>query len=145
MLNETFFENVPIFTHSEDLNFMQYSIENRSPYLSRNLFDKSFETPSKFLMHKGYTKYLLRKISKNFIPNEVRLDKQKKGFNASINSLVNLKSKRFMKFINKNSPIYKIVNKKEILREIRKSNNENYFSKFIFSFISVKIFLDLNS
>lgn len=145
MLNETFFENVPIFTHSEDLNFMQYSIENRSPYLSRDLFDKSFETPSKFLMHKGYTKYLLRKISKNFIPNEVRLDKQKKGFNASINSLVNLKSKRFMKFINKNSPIYKIVNKKEILREIRKSNNENYFSKFIFSFISVKIFLDLNS
>tara|TARA_B100000989_G_scaffold11566_1_gene7915 strand:+ start:38715 stop:40532 length:1818 start_codon:yes stop_codon:yes gene_type:complete len=144
MLNETFFENVPIFTHSEDLNFMQYSIENRSPYLSRNLFDKSFETPSKFLMHKGYTKYLLRKISENFIPNEVRLDKQKKGFNASINSLVNLKSKRFMKFINKNSPIYKIVNKKEILREIRKSNNENYFSKFIFSFISVKIFLDLN-
>ena len=60
-------------------------------------------------------------------------------------SAFNLKSKRFMKFINKNSPIYKIVNKKEILREIRKSNNENYFSKFIFSFISVKIFLDLNS
>ena len=144
MINETFHENVPIFTHSEDLNFMQYSIENRSPYLSRTLFELSLKTPSKYIMHEGYTKYILRKISKNFIPNYIKNDKQKKGFNASIHSLINLKSKRFKNFLNKKSEIFKIVNKNKILGEINKGNKENYFSKFVFSFISAKIFLELN-
>ncbi len=144
MINETFHENVPIFTHSEDLNFMQYSIENRSPYLSRTLFELSLKTPSKYLMHEGYTKYILRKISNNFIPNYIKNDKQKKGFNASIHSLINLKSKRFKNFLNKKSEIFKIVNKNKILGEINKGNKENYFSKFVFSFISAKIFLELN-
>ena len=144
MINETFHENVPIFTHSEDLNFMQYSIENRSPYLSRTLFELSLKTPSKYIMHEGYTKYILRKISNNFIPNYIKNDKQKKGFNASIHSLINLKSKRFKNFLNKKSEIFKIVNKNKILGEINKGNKENYFSKFVFSFISAKIFLELN-
>ncbi len=144
MLNETFAENVPATTHSEDLNFMQYSVENRSPYLSRSLFELSYKTPTKYLMHNGYTKYLLRKIGSPYVPKEVIMDKQKKGFNASINSLINLKSNKFLNFVNKKSDIYKILNKKKIINEIQKGNNENYFSKFIFSFISVKIFLDLN-
>ena len=144
MINEIVHENVPIFTHSEDLNFMQYSIENRSPYLSRSLFELSLETPSKYLMQDGFTKYMLRNISKNFIPDDIRNDRQKKGFNASINSLINLKSKKFKDFFNKKSEIFKIVNKKKILEEINKGNNENYFSKFVFSFISAKIFLELN-
>lgn len=143
MLNETFSENVPIFTHSEDLNFMQYSVENRSPYLSRSLFELSYKTPAKYLMNNGYTKYLLRKIGSSYVPKDIITDKQKKGFNASINSLINLRSKKFLNFVNKKSKIYKILNKKEIIDEIQRGNNENYFSKFIFSFISVKIFLDL--
>ena len=144
MINETFHENVPIFTHSEDLNFMQYSIENRSPYLSRTLFELTLKTPPKYIMQEGFTKYILRNISKNFIPNDIRNDRQKKGFNASIHSLINLKSKKFKNFLNKKSDIFKIVNKNKILGEINKGNNENYFSKFVFSFISAKIFLELN-
>lgn len=144
MLNETFVENIPTATHSEDLNFMQYSVENRSPYLSRSLFELSYKTPTKYMMHNGYTKYLLRKIGSSYVPKEIIRDKQKKGFNASIHSLINLKSKKFLNFVNKKSDIYKILNKKNIINELQKGNSENYFSKFIFSFISVKIFLDLN-
>jgi len=144
MLNETFFENIPIFNHSEDLNFMQYSVENRSPFLSRQLFEFMNTVPIKYLMQKGFAKFILREIGKNYVPSKIRLDRKKRGFNSSINSLINIKSKKFIKFINKNSKIYDIVNKKEFLKGLKNLNNENYLSKFIFSFISVKIFLEKN-
>ena len=37
MLNELFHESVPIILAEDDLNSMQNSLENRSPYLSKNL------------------------------------------------------------------------------------------------------------
>jgi asparagine synthase (glutamine-hydrolysing) len=67
------------------------------------------------------------------------------GFNASINSLIDLNSKKFLSFVNKKSSIYKIINKKNLMKNLINKNNENHFSKFIFSFISVKIFLELNN
>ena len=95
-------------------------------------------------MQKGFAKFILREIGKNYVPSKIRLDRKKRGFNSSINSLINIKSKKFIKFINKNSKIYDIVNKKEFLKGLKNLNNENYLSKFIFSFISVKIFLEKN-
>lgn len=145
MLNETFFENIPIFTHSEDLNFMQHSIENRSPYLSRQLFEFMNTVPTKYLMHQGYTKYILREIARGYLPTKIRLDRKKKGFNSSINSLINIHSQKFINFVNKKSKIYDIINKEVLLKSLKNKSDENYLSKFIFSFISVKIFLEKNT
>ena len=39
MLNELFHEAVPVILHEDDLNAMYYSIENRSPFLDRELFE----------------------------------------------------------------------------------------------------------
>ena len=39
MLNELFHEVVPVILKHDDLNSMFYSIENRSPYLDRDLID----------------------------------------------------------------------------------------------------------
>ena len=85
----------------------------------------------------------LGKLEK-IIPNETRLDKRKRGFNASIYTLANLESKSFKKFIKKKSVLDKIVKKNLLLKEIEKKNNENYISKFIFSYISCKLFLEVN-
>ena len=145
MLNETFFENIPIFTHSEDLNFMQHSIENRSPFLSRQLFEFMNTVPTKYLMQQGYTKYILREIGKSYLPTKIRLERKKKGFNSSINSLINIHSQKFIDFVNKKSKIYDIINKEELLKSLKNKSDENYLSKFIFSFISVKIFLEKNT
>ena len=145
MLNETFYENIPIFTHSEDLNFMQHSVENRTPFLSRHLFELMNSIPPKYYMNEGFTKYILREIGKNCLHDFIRLDRKKKGFNSSINSLIDLQSKEFLKFVNKKSKIYDIVNKKQLLNTLKNNNDENYLSKFIFSFISVKIFLEVYS
>jgi len=144
MINEIYSETVPVMTHSEDLNFMQYSIENRSPYLYPSIVNNCFQISRSLIMQNGYTKYFLREIGKKIIPNEIRLDKRKRGFNASIYTLANLESKCFKKFIKKKSVLDKIVNKNLLLKEIEKKNNENYISKFIFSYISCKLFLEVN-
>ena len=39
MLNELFHEAVPVILHEDDLNAMYFSIENRSPFLDRELFE----------------------------------------------------------------------------------------------------------
>ena len=132
MMNEIFFETVPIFTHSEDRTFMKYSIENRSPYLSKELLEYTNSIPTKFMMKKGYSKYILREISKDHLPDKIRLNRQKKGFNSSIKSLVNLKSTEFFNFLNKRSVIYKIIKKEVFLKYLHNSSYDNYMSKFIF-------------
>ena len=70
---------------------------------------------------------------------------KKKGFNSSINSLINIHSQKFINFVNKKSKIYDIINKEELLKSLKDKSDENYLSKFIFSFISVKIFLEKNT
>ena len=39
MLNELFHEATPVILHEDDLNAMYFSIENRSPFLDRDLFE----------------------------------------------------------------------------------------------------------
>src|SRR5262249_4946280 len=45
MLNEMFHEAVPVILHEDDLNAMYYSIENRSPFLDRSLFEFCYRIP----------------------------------------------------------------------------------------------------
>ncbi len=145
LLNELFFENVPVYNHEGDLNFMEHSIELRSPFLSKDLYDFMQSVPDKYFMMKGYNKYILRKIGKEYLPNKIVSNRIKTAFNFSIFNLLNFKSKKIIDYVKKDSPIYKILNKKVLLDFfINNKRDVNYLSKFIFSFLSVKVFLDLN-
>ena len=79
--------------HEDDLNSMFYSIENRSPYLDRNLFEFIYSIPDEYLIQDGYGKYILREAIKGILDETVRLYRRKKGFNASINSLFDFSDK----------------------------------------------------
>ena len=56
MMNELFHEIVPVILHEDDLNAMYYSIENRSPFLDRHLFETAFSVPEHFLIKDGMKK-----------------------------------------------------------------------------------------
>ena len=60
MANELFHKTVPIFTHREDLNSMQFSIENRTPFLDTNLIEYLFSVKGSHLLNQCQNKYLLR-------------------------------------------------------------------------------------
>ncbi len=145
MFNETFSKTLPVALHHEDLNSMYYSIENRSPFLDKSIFEFMCKVPTKFLIKNGFQKYILRKVSQNMIPEDVRLQKQKYGFNASINSIFDFKNKNIKNYLlDSSSNIWEFVNKKNIKNLIKKNKINNLESKFLFSFINTKIFLDNN-
>ncbi|MGE5417648.1 MAG: asparagine synthase (glutamine-hydrolyzing) [Acidobacteriota bacterium] len=142
MLNELFHEVVPPILREDDLNSMYYSIENRSPYLDTRLFEFAYSIPDEHLMQRGYGKYILREAVKGLLNDKVRLDHHKKGFNASIHSLVDFDNQDFQDFLLDNSPIYDIVRKEKIEEALKMKPMPNSFSKFVFNFINAKLFLD---
>ena len=144
MLNELFHEGTSPILHEDDLNSMMYSIENRSPFLDKNLFEFAYSIPNKYLIKNGYGKYILRESLKGILNEKVRLDRCKKGFNASINSMFDFNAKQSKEFFLDDSPIFKLIDKKKIEELMQKSFLANSFSKFLFSFINIKIFLEQN-
>jgi len=146
MMNELFNEVVPVILKHDDLNSMYHSIENRSPYLDRDLLNFSLTIPPHLLISDGFQKKILRDSGEGILCDKVRLSKEKKGFNASINSIVNLNNPEVLKFIfDKNSPIAEYVDVKKIKNDLKIEMIPNHISKLIFSIISTKFFLESNT
>ena len=145
MMNELFHEVVPVILKHDDLNSMYYSLENRSPYLDRDLLEFSLTIPPHLLIENGFQKNILRESAKGILNENVRVDKQKKGFNASISSVLNLDQAEISKFIfDKNSEISELIDLNKLHQDINNKFIPNHFSKLIFSIITTKIFMELN-
>ena len=144
MANELFHENVPIFMHSEDLNSMKFSIENRSPFLDTKLIEHLYSLNGSHLLNDCKNKFLLRSTLKGILNEKVLNLSVKSGFNASILNLFNLQSKKFINFLKKDSEIYDYVNKSKIIQLSKNTKilKNNGYNKFLFSFISLKTFMD---
>jgi asparagine synthase (glutamine-hydrolysing) len=122
---------------------MQYSIENRSPYLDRRLFEFAYTIPTEYLVQAGYGKHILREAVKGMLNDRVRLDRHKKGFNASIQSLVNFGDTETRARILDDSPVYELVDRDKMESMMKKAALPNSMSKFLFSFLSAKTFLEV--
>ena len=143
MFNEMFFEIVPVILKHDDMNSMFYSIENRSPYLDKDLYEFLLTVPPQYLISQGFQKKILRDSAKNILNDKIRLSRQKKGFNASINSIINLKNENIKQiFFDKKSMINDFINLEKFYNELDLKNIPNHTSKFIFSIITTKMFLD---
>ncbi len=143
MLNEIFYENTPQILDDEDLNSMNYSIENRSPFLDRDIFNLMLSTAPKKYIKNGFKKYILRKSMEGIVNKKILWDINKKGFNANITSLFDLKNKKMREYIlNKNSRIYHFVNYNKFEELINKNYFPNSLSKFVFNVLNCQIFLD---
>ena len=142
-LNEIFYETTPVILHEDDTNSMYYSVENRSPFLDSNLLNFLYSIPTEKLIQNGYAKFILRESVKNYLHESVRMDRVKKGFNASITSVFNFSDKNFInELLDEKSKIFDIFDIKKIKKIFMKDLSLNHYSKFIFSFINAKFFLD---
>ncbi len=142
MLNELFHETTPVILHEEDLNAMFYSVENRSPYLDRRLFEFAFAIPPEHLIRGGYGKAVLREAMAGILNDTVRLDRRKKGFNASLLSLVDFSDPAARASLLDSSPIFDYLRRDRVEQAFLMKALPNSFSKFLFSFISAKMFLE---
>lgn len=142
MLNELQHESVPVILKEDDLNSMMVSVENRSPFLDRHLAEFAYSIPNEYLIQDGQAKWLLREAGRGLIPEEVRRDKRKRGFNASVESLIDRSDPSTLERLLDDGPIFDIVRRDRIAELLDQDLAENSFSKFLFSFVSAKTFLD---
>lgn len=142
MMNELFHESIPPILAEDDANSMRWSVENRSPYLDRDLAEFLYTVPSRHLIHDGYAKWLLRAASDGALTDPVRLDRTKKGFNASILSLVDLKDKATRERLLSESRLFEVLDKNQFATLLDRTEWPNSLSKFLFSVLSCRAFYD---
>lgn len=142
MLNELFTETVPVILHEDDNNAMFYSLENRSPFLDRHLFEVAYKIPSRHLIRDARAKAVLRDAMRGIVPGAILDNRRKVGFNAPILDLMDVNNSEVRECILDDSPIYKIIKKDSIEELCKKKFLPNSTSKFLFNFINCKIFLD---
>ena len=142
MLNELLHETIPVILHEDDLNAMYFSIENRSPYLDRTLFEFAFSIPTRHLIRDGFAKAVLRDAVAGIVPDRIRMNRRKVGFNASIHSFLDLADPAVQGELLAESPIYDHVRREKIAALIAKPALSEPESKFLFSFLSAKMFLE---
>tara|TARA_B100001123_G_scaffold441864_1_gene584053 strand:- start:697 stop:1440 length:744 start_codon:yes stop_codon:yes gene_type:complete len=100
-----------------DRSSMNYSLEARSPFLSKDLIDFSINLPLNLKINKGVSKFILRKILSKKIPENL-MNKNKKGFASPIGHLMKTDLKNWVnemlsenQFSKHNLLNFKLVNK----------------------------------
>lgn len=64
----------------EDRNSMWFSLEARVPFLDYRLVERTLALPDDLIINKGMTKYILREAMKGTLPEEIRMRRDKIGF-----------------------------------------------------------------
>jgi len=80
-----FYSTMQVLLQMSDRLNMAHSIENRSPFLDHRLIQYAFSIQSKYKIKSGITKWILKEVSKKFIPNEISNRIDKRGFAAPVN------------------------------------------------------------
>jgi len=142
MLNELFNEATPVILHEDDLNAMYYSIENRSPFLDRALFEYSLRIPTRHLVRDGAAKAVLRASMRGIAPDHILDARRKVGFNAPIEALLDTDDPAVRAELLADGPVFELVRREAIEALLEKRNLPNSRSKFLFSFINAKMFLE---
>jgi asparagine synthase (glutamine-hydrolysing) len=142
MLNELFHEAVPVILHEDDLNAMYFSVENRSPFLDRELFEFCNSIPTRHLINDGKAKAILRESVRGIAPDGIIDNRRKVGFNAPIMDYLDVKDPDVRSYLLDESPIYDYVRKDRIEQLIGERDLPNSQSKFLFYFLNCKMFLE---
>jgi len=131
-----------------------YSVDNHIPFKKKDPVSRindSLKTLIEFSKlsldigsyNVGYTKNILRKILQEYLPDKIRLDRKKVGFNASILDVVDINYENFSYLIKKNYFMKKNLNMdKFIFLKNKKRNISNSESKLLFNIINTCIFYD---
>jgi asparagine synthase (glutamine-hydrolysing) len=142
MLNELFREVVPVILHEDDLNAMYYSIENRSPYLDRRLYEATARIPTRHLVRDGYAKAVLRDAVRRIAPDTIVDSRRKVGFNAPVFSFLDRRDPVVRDDLLSDSPAFELVRREAVVGLLDAETMSNTQSKLLFSFTVCKLFLE---
>jgi asparagine synthase (glutamine-hydrolysing) len=106
--------SLPTLLRYEDRNSMGNSIESRLPFMDYRLIELGLALPEILKLRYGYGKWILRRISRQYLPKTIYKARYKKGFNVQINHWVNLGVGRAVRHLlnNKRTAIQSILGQK---------------------------------
>jgi len=142
MMNEMFHEAVRVILHEDDLNAMYFSIENRSPFLDRDLFEFCYTIPNRYLIRDGFNKVVLRDAMRGIAPECILQKREKVGFNAPVESFLDTQDRKVRARLLAEGPIFDIIQRDKIASLLDKQSLPNSESKFLFYFVNTKLFLE---
>ena len=77
--------------------------------------------------------------------NKVRLDRNKKGFNASIHSIIDFNDQQIMdEFFDEGNQIFDYLDYNQVKNLTKQQELPNHYGKFLFNFLNSQIFLTQN-
>lgn len=82
LYKELYYITLPRILHDVDRNSMAHSLEVRLPFLDYRIVEFSYTLDSKFKIRNSWTKYIIRKSLKSYLPKKIYARKQKMGFPA---------------------------------------------------------------
>jgi asparagine synthase (glutamine-hydrolysing) len=75
---------IPGMLRHEERNAMAHSVESRLPFLDYQLVEFAVNCPPSFKVRNGWSKWMLRDAMKGTLPEQIRLRKTKRGFDAPV-------------------------------------------------------------
>ncbi|MCI0450577.1 MAG: asparagine synthase (glutamine-hydrolyzing) [Chlorobi bacterium] len=121
--------SLPSLLRYEDKNSMAFSVEARLPFLDHRLVEFIFSIPLNKLIHKGWTKHVLRESLKGKIPEDIRMRKGKLAFSVPQKKWMNEISDYLIETFSNDFRAGKYIDKNRIIKIIKSGN---YNDKFIY-------------
>lgn len=82
LCNDVITHSIPALVHNEDGNSMAFSIESRIPFLDYRIVEFAIALDGKYKIRNGWTKWIIRKSLREYLPKKVYKRKNKMGFPA---------------------------------------------------------------
>lgn len=75
--------SLPTLLRYEDRNSMGYGVESRLPFMDYRLIELALALPARMKVANGYGKWVLRKMVAGAVPDLIRLNRKKRGFDIT--------------------------------------------------------------
>lgn len=75
--------SLPTLLRYEDRNGMANGVESRLPFLDYRLMETALALPAAMKIRRGYAKWALREAVKDLVPDPIRLQRAKRGFDVA--------------------------------------------------------------
>lgn len=120
---------LPWLLRYQDRNSMAFSVEGRVPFLTKDLAEFVFSLPEEYILSSaGYTKKLMRKAMKNYLPAAILARKDKIGFETPEQQWIKSSPEWTLDVLNSNYNTSSGVNMKALTKEFNQifSNKRTY-------------------
>lgn len=143
LCNDVLNKSIPSLLHNEDGNSMTFSIESRVPFLDYRIVEFAIALDGKYKIRNQWTKWIIRKACREYLPEEIVKRKNKMGFPAPFSRwLREGSSKEEIAQI-----IYQFGNRNIVSKETidcfykAHMNGDSDFSDILFRFYSMELWL----